>query len=104
MNMIQIASSCLLLVQLPLPSTSTQCLSMRLNLIRFSMYTDMMDITSQLILKWERFGPNHAFDVSDDFTRLAFDTISLCAMGHRLNSFYTHDVSGHTIFISSSHG
>lgn len=56
------------------------------------MYTDMMDIASQLIPKWERFGPNHAFEVSEDFTRLAFDTISLCAMGHRLNSFYTPDV------------
>lgn len=67
------------------------------------MYTDMMDIASQLILKWERFGPDHAFDVSDDFTRLAFDTISLCAMGHRLNSFYTHDVSDHIIPNPSSH-
>jgi cytochrome P450/NADPH-cytochrome P450 reductase len=56
------------------------------------MYTDMMDIASQLILKWERFGPDHVFEVSDDFTRLAFDTISLCAMGYRLNSFYTPDV------------
>jgi cytochrome P450/NADPH-cytochrome P450 reductase len=54
-----------------------------------SMYTDMMDISSQLMLKWERFGPQHVLEVSQDFTRLAFDTIALCAMGHRLNSFYT---------------
>jgi cytochrome P450/NADPH-cytochrome P450 reductase len=53
------------------------------------MYGDMMDIASQLILKWERFGPAHVFNATEDFTRLAFDTISLCAMGHRLNSFYT---------------
>jgi cytochrome P450/NADPH-cytochrome P450 reductase len=53
------------------------------------MYVDMMDIASQLILKWERFGPAHVFNATEDFTRLAFDTISLCAMGHRLNSFYT---------------
>jgi hypothetical protein len=57
-----------------------------------SMYTDMMDIASQLVLKWERFGPEHVFDATEDFTRLAFDTISLCAMGHRLNSFYTDQV------------
>jgi hypothetical protein len=25
----------------------------------------------------------HTFDVSEDFTRLAFDTISLCSMNHR---------------------
>jgi cytochrome P450/NADPH-cytochrome P450 reductase len=56
------------------------------------MYTDMMDIASQLVLKWERFGPEHVFDATEDFTRLAFDTISLCAMGHRLNSFYTDRV------------
>jgi cytochrome P450/NADPH-cytochrome P450 reductase len=52
------------------------------------MYADMMDICSQLILKWARFGPNHAIDPADDFTRLAFDTIALCAMSYRLNSFY----------------
>ncbi|KZV89028.1 cytochrome P450 [Exidia glandulosa HHB12029] len=53
------------------------------------MFDDMYDILSQLVLKWERFGPKHAIDPADDFTRLAFDTIAYCAMSYRLNSFYT---------------
>ncbi|KZO97728.1 fatty acid hydroxylase [Calocera viscosa TUFC12733] len=52
------------------------------------MFNDMLDINSQLLLKWERFGPDHAIDPTDDFTRLAFDTVSLCAMSYRVNSFY----------------
>ncbi|EJD54180.1 cytochrome P450 [Auricularia subglabra TFB-10046 SS5] len=56
------------------------------------MFDDMYDILSQLVLKWERFGPKHAIDPSDDFTRLAFDTIAFCSMSHRLNSFYTEGV------------
>ena len=35
-----------------------------------------------------RFGPDHALDPTDDFTRLAFDTLALCVMSYRLNSFY----------------
>ncbi|KAJ1303594.1 hypothetical protein OPQ81_011777 [Rhizoctonia solani] len=53
------------------------------------MFDDMFDVASQLVLKWERFGPHHAIDPTDDFTRLAFDTIALCTFNHRLNSFYT---------------
>ncbi|EJD45553.1 fatty acid hydroxylase [Auricularia subglabra TFB-10046 SS5] len=56
------------------------------------MFDDMYDITSQLVLKWERFGPQHEINPVDDFTRLAFDTIAICAMSHRLNSFYTDGV------------
>jgi cytochrome P450 / NADPH-cytochrome P450 reductase len=47
-----------------------------------------IDIVSQLLLKWERFGPNTEIDPTDDFTRLALDTIVLCSMSFRLNSFY----------------
>ncbi|KAH7322064.1 cytochrome P450 [Rhizoctonia solani] len=53
------------------------------------MFDDMVDVISQLVLKWERFGPNHDIDPTTDFTRLAFDTIALCTFNHRLNSFYT---------------
>ncbi|EJD42499.1 cytochrome P450 [Auricularia subglabra TFB-10046 SS5] len=53
------------------------------------MFNDMYDILSQLVLKWERFGPTHPIDPSEDFTRLALDTIALCSMSYRLNSFYT---------------
>ncbi|KAI0823975.1 cytochrome P450 [Trametes gibbosa] len=49
---------------------------------------DMLDIVSQLVLKWERFGPNAVIDTAEDFSRVTLDTICLAAMGHRMNSFY----------------
>ncbi|TFY58023.1 hypothetical protein EVJ58_g6664 [Rhodofomes roseus] len=52
------------------------------------MYDDMYDIAEQLVLKWERFGPSVAINPAEDFTRLTFDTIALCSMSYRLNSFY----------------
>ncbi|KAF7346793.1 Fatty acid hydroxylase [Mycena sanguinolenta] len=51
------------------------------------MLEEMRDISNQLLLKWER--PNALIDPSDDFTRVALDTIAYCSMSHRLNSFYT---------------
>ncbi|CAE6442366.1 unnamed protein product [Rhizoctonia solani] len=62
------------------------------------MFDDMVDVVSQLVLKWERFGPNHDIDPTTDFTRLAFDTIALCTFNHRLNSFYT---DGEPIFVKA---
>ncbi|KAG8707689.1 hypothetical protein FRC09_001668 [Ceratobasidium sp. 395] len=53
------------------------------------MFDDMFDVISQLVLKWERFGPLHEIDPTDDFTRLAFETIALCTFNYRLNTFYT---------------
>jgi cytochrome P450 len=53
------------------------------------MFEDMRDISNQLVLKWERFGPNLEIDPTDDLTRVALDTIALCSMSYRLNSFYT---------------
>lgn len=53
------------------------------------MFDDMFDIATQLVFKWERFGPEHRIDPTDDFTRLALDTIALCSMHYRINSFYT---------------
>lgn len=50
----------------------------------------MYDIAQQLVLKWARNGPAVPIQVTDDFTRLTLDTIALCAMGTRFNSFY-HD-------------
>ncbi|CAE6437995.1 unnamed protein product [Rhizoctonia solani] len=47
------------------------------------MFEDMVDVVSQLVLKWERFGPEHEIDPTDDFTRMAFETI--------LNTFYTEN-------------
>lgn len=39
------------------------------------MFDDMFDVISQLVLKWERFGTLHEIDPTDDFTRLAFETM-----------------------------
>lgn len=55
-----------------------------------SMYAEMHEIATQLALKWARHGPNTPIMVTDDFTRLTLDTLALCAMGFRFNSFY-HD-------------
>ncbi|KAI0075350.1 bifunctional P-450/NADPH-P450 reductase [Panus rudis PR-1116 ss-1] len=56
------------------------------------MFDDMYDIVSQLVLKWERYGPNYPIDLSADFSRLTFDAIALCSMSYRLNSFYRDDL------------
>jgi cytochrome P450/NADPH-cytochrome P450 reductase len=52
-----------------------------------SMFPEMMDIASQLILRWERF-TGEEIDVCDNFTRLTLDTIALCSFDYRFNSFY----------------
>ncbi|KAF1993752.1 cytochrome P450 [Amniculicola lignicola CBS 123094] len=52
----------------------------------------MHDIASQLVLKWARRGPDARIPVTDDFTRLTLDTIALCAMDYRFNSFYQDDM------------
>lgn len=38
-----------------------------------------------------RLGPSATIDVAKDFTRLTLDTIALCTMGYRFNSFYSND-------------
>lgn len=50
--------------------------------------TDMYDIATQLAMKWARQGPSVTIEASDDFTRLTLDTLALCAMGVRFNSYY----------------
>ncbi|KAI9152295.1 P450 family fatty acid hydroxylase [Paramyrothecium foliicola] len=52
------------------------------------MFEEMHDIVSQLVLRWARFGEETPIEVTADFTRLALDTIALCAMDTRFNSFY----------------
>ena len=51
------------------------------------MFPDMMDIASQLILRWKRFNGEN-IDVCDNLTRLTLDTIALCSFNYRFNSFY----------------
>ncbi|KAF0328285.1 Bifunctional cytochrome P450/NADPH--P450 reductase [Colletotrichum asianum] len=55
------------------------------------MFDGMKDIIEQMCLKWARHGPEASIDAVDDFTRLTVDTITLCAMNYRLNSFYLND-------------
>jgi cytochrome P450/NADPH-cytochrome P450 reductase len=56
------------------------------------MFDEMHDIATQMALKFARYGPNTPIPASDDFTRLALDTLSLCSMGFRFNSFYTKEL------------
>ncbi|GME24391.1 NADPH-cytochrome p450 reductase [Neofusicoccum parvum] len=49
------------------------------------MFPEQLDIASQLILRWDRFGPTHPIDTGDE---LAFDTIGICAFNYRFNNFY----------------
>lgn len=53
-----------------------------------AMFDSMKDIASQLVLKWARYGPSYQIPASEDFTRLTLDTLALCAMDYRFNSFY----------------
>ncbi|KAK5658189.1 hypothetical protein OQA88_2162 [Cercophora sp. LCS_1] len=55
-----------------------------------NMFSEMHEIATQLALKWARHGSGAPIMVTDDFTRLTLDTLALCAMGFRFNSFY-HD-------------
>lgn len=52
----------------------------------------MHDMISQMALKWARFGDDNPIDVTADFTRLTLDTIALCAMDMRFNSFYKDEL------------
>lgn len=54
-----------------------------------NMFDEMHDIASQLVMKWARQGPETTIQVVDDFTRLTLDTIALCTMDYRFNSYYS---------------
>ena len=62
------------------------------SVIRADTLPEMHEISTQLVLKWARYGPDHRIDAADDFTRLTLDSIALCAMDTRFNSFYTEGV------------
>ncbi|KAL6704826.1 hypothetical protein ACN47E_007630 [Coniothyrium glycines] len=57
-----------------------------------NMFHEMHDIASQLVMKWARHGPSLRIQVTDDFTRLTLDTIALCAMDYRFNSYYSENM------------
>ncbi|KAK0732342.1 cytochrome P450 [Apiosordaria backusii] len=51
------------------------------------MFREMHDIGSQLVQKWTQTGADAAIDVAEDLQSLALDTLALCAMDTRFNSF-----------------
>lgn len=57
-----------------------------------AMFPEMHEIASQLALKWARHGSDTPIMVTDDFTRLTLDTIALCSMNYRFNSYYRDDL------------
>lgn len=57
-----------------------------------NMFDEMHEVASQLALKWARHGPTHDIDVGEDLTRLTLDTVALCSMGFRFNSYYREDL------------
>ncbi|KAL2845469.1 fatty acid hydroxylase [Aspergillus pseudoustus] len=57
-----------------------------------SMFVEMHEICSQLVLKWSRLDDGESIDVAADFTRLTLDSIALCAMDTRFNSFYSNEL------------
>ena len=56
------------------------------------MFDGMLDIASQMFLKWERLGDGAVIDVADNMTRLTLDTIALCSFNYRFNSFYQNEM------------
>ncbi|KAF5662549.1 bifunctional p-450:nadph-p450 reductase [Fusarium heterosporum] len=57
-----------------------------------TMFPEMHDIATQLCMKLARHGPQTPIDASDNFTRLALDTLALCAMDFRFNSYYKEEL------------
>jgi cytochrome P450/NADPH-cytochrome P450 reductase len=41
------------------------------------MFDDMMDICTQMLLRWDRFGPHHEISCADDFTRYVISSSGL---------------------------
>ena len=56
------------------------------------MFDEMHDIASQLVMKWARHGSTTPIPVSDDFTKLTLDTLALCTMDFRFNSYYREEL------------
>ena len=52
------------------------------------MFDEMYDIATQLVAKWAR-QDSDRINVTEDYTRLTLDSIALCAMDKRFNSFYS---------------
>ncbi|MFT5647631.1 MAG: cytochrome P450/NADPH-cytochrome P450 reductase, partial [Aureispira sp.] len=57
-----------------------------------NLFPQMLDIAEQMMLKLERRGETHAFEVSEEMTKLTLDTIALCSFNYRFNSFYSEEL------------
>ncbi|KAK6225725.1 bifunctional P-450:NADPH-P450 reductase (cytochrome P450) [Colletotrichum tabaci] len=55
------------------------------------MFDPMHDVAGQLAMKWARHGPSTPINIGEDMTRLTMDTVALCTMGYRFNSYYRED-------------
>ncbi|KAJ5056052.1 cytochrome P450 [Bipolaris maydis] len=53
-----------------------------------AMADDMRDICEQMCLRWARFGQDVPIEICDEMTKLTLDTIALCTVDYRFNSFY----------------
>ena len=56
-----------------------------------AMFPQMLDITAQMLLRWDHLRPDETIDVTDSFTRLSLDIIALTMFSYRLNSFYSKE-------------
>ncbi|KAK5164032.1 uncharacterized protein LTR77_010123 [Saxophila tyrrhenica] len=56
------------------------------------MFPEMLDLTSQMLMKWQRLGDGAVIDPVDAFTRLTLDTIALCSFDYRFNSYYQNEM------------
>ncbi len=50
-------------------------------------YPKMLDIAEHLLAKWHNIPKGKEFNLTDDMTRLTFDTIGLCGFDYRFHSF-----------------
>ena len=55
------------------------------------IFDEMYDIATQLVAKWARMGDTR-INATDDYTRLTLDSIALCTMDTRFNSFYRDEM------------
>ena len=51
----------------------------------------MLDVATQLVMKWERLNADDEIDVVHDMTAVALDTVGICGFNYRFNSFYRKD-------------
>jgi cytochrome P450/NADPH-cytochrome P450 reductase len=56
------------------------------------MFEEMHEMAVQLVSLWARRGPENKIAVTEDFTKLTLDSIAVCAMDTRFNSFYRDEL------------